>query len=179
MLIATGVFACLFFFSPATMNRSYLLHSSGHGPTTFPASIPYGEGRMFRNRDAEDKGSSKYCTSSLQKWSNDFSGIFHQRKPKRNVVPLCSVVGQQKITFASDRSLSQVQDLSRQGFISHVLVLQYEANKFLKNLCHSQLTYILLTDNTDCLIFALRVKHHFRVAWQLCFPSLSKRDGFI
>lgn len=85
----------LSFFS-GTMNRSYLLHSSEHGPTTFPASIPYGEGRMFRNRDAEDKGWSKYPTSPLQEWNNGFSGIFHQRKPKINVVQLCSAVSQQK-----------------------------------------------------------------------------------
>lgn len=51
---------------------------------------------MFRNRDAEDKGWSKYPTSPLQEWNNGFSGIFHQRKLQINVFQLCSVVSQQK-----------------------------------------------------------------------------------
>lgn len=97
MLTATGFFPFYFFF-PGTMNRSYLLHSREHGPKTFPALIPYGEGRMFRNCDVEDKGWSKYCISPLQKWNNGFSDIFpfFCRKPKINVVQLCSVMSQQK-----------------------------------------------------------------------------------
>lgn len=102
----------------------------------------------------------------LEKTKNKCSSTFFSGEPT-------------KITFTSDRSLSQVQDMSRQRCISHIPDLQYETNKFLKNLCHSQLTHILLSGKADCLIFALRVKHHFRVAWQLCFPCLSKRDGFI
>lgn len=39
-----------------------------------------------------------------------------------------------KITFASDRGLSQVQDMYRQGCISHIPDLQYETNKILKTL---------------------------------------------
>lgn len=54
-----------------------------------------------------------------------------------------------KITFASDRSPSQVQNMPRQGCISHILDLQYENNKFLKNLCHSQLTHIFLSGKAD------------------------------
>ena len=49
---------------------------------------------MFRNRDAEDKDWSKYTTSPLQEWNDGYSGIFHQRKLKINVVQLCSVVSQ-------------------------------------------------------------------------------------
>lgn len=129
----------LLFFSPRTMNRSYLLHSREHGPKTFPALIPYGQGRMFRNRDVEDKGGSKYCISPLQKWNNGFSYIFpfFCRKPKINVVQLCSVMSQQK----SLSPLTEVCLKSRTCPDKSVFLTSLNSNMrlihFWKNLCHS------------------------------------------